>query len=95
MGQIKKIYVVIKNTCHECPFLVYNPNYGMSYDSGYDCGHEDSHVGRIVDDWEVNNHNNKNPKGWPSIPDGCPLESATEEEFKKYLEEVYYGEEDN
>ena len=67
---------VIKQTissCEECPYCQYDPDYGRSYDSGYDCNHFKSDVGRVVDDWEVSNTNNKNPKGWPEIPEGCPL----------------------
>lgn len=58
-------------TCENCPFIDYDGNYGRSYDSGYDCNH--SNLFRIVDDWEIDNSNNKSPKGWPLIPVKCPL----------------------
>lgn len=86
--QIKKINLVIKGNCCECPYKVYDPDYSISYDSGYDCGHEDGYnVGRIVNDWDVNNSNNKKPKGWPPIPDKCPLKNTTEEEYEKFINE--------
>ena len=68
----KELNIKIES-CQDCPYCQHNPDYNISYDSGYDCDHPDGNVTRIVDDWEVNNSNNKNPKGWPEIPKGCPL----------------------
>ena len=71
--EVRYIHIVVEGTCQGCPFAQYDGDYGISYDSGWDCGHDEGAVGRIVDDWEVSNSNNKKPKGWPPIPDGCPL----------------------
>lgn len=76
----KKINIIVYDCCADCPYVIYDPDYGMSYDSGYDCGHPDTEVGRIVNDWDVKNSNNKNPKGWPSIPENCPLEDVEGDE---------------
>lgn len=63
--------------CSECPWCRYDGYYSIGKDSGYDCYHPNSaptnQINRIVEDWEVNNSNNKKPKGWPPIPDWCPL----------------------
>jgi len=41
---------------------------------------------RIVDDWEISNSKNPDPKGWPSIPSDCPLKDIgdAEEILKQY-----------
>lgn len=71
---IKKIDILI-DCCSECPYCNYDSRYNISYDSGYDCRHSEAPLNcRIVDDWEVSNSANKNPKGWPEIPEWCPLE---------------------
>lgn len=70
----KEIHIVV-NSCIECPYCKYDGYYDRSHDSGYDCSHPNSPVNRIVDDWDVDNPNNKKPKGWPDIPEKCPLKN--------------------
>jgi len=70
---MRRLNIKIGPTCADCPYCRYNGDYGMSYDSGWDCENDEGEITRIVDDWEVNNSNNKNPAGWPEIPEGCPL----------------------
>ena len=65
-------------SCEVCPFCRYDGYYDRSRDSGYDCKHPDTPLGRIVDDWDVNNSNNPNPSGWPTIPSNCPLPDYVE-----------------
>ena len=76
----KKLIInrVLRN-CEDCIYCSYDPSYNISYDSGYDCSRTGK---RIVDDWDVMNSNNPNPKGWPDIPKWCPLEDVdvTDEE---------------
>ncbi len=60
-------------TCEECPWCRYDAHYDMSRDSGYDCTNLKTVHSRLVDEWDVCNQNNKKPKGWPPIPDWCPL----------------------
>jgi hypothetical protein len=68
---MKKIELYI-NTCSECPYCQYDPNYGRSYDSGYDCYHKNG-SGRLVNDnyWDKLDYETKQ-KGIP-IPSDCPL----------------------
>lgn len=83
--------VLVENTCHNCPHMRYDSYYSMSTDSGYDCLHEDSDYGRIADDYEITQYQNKKDEAerlplFPeivedphplSIPDWCPLEDAS------------------
>lgn len=70
---MKELTLTIKN-CADCPYCQYNGDYGRSYDSGYDCQHPQRNgFTRIVDAWDVNNSHNRTPRGWPSIPEKCPL----------------------
>lgn len=59
------------HSCENCIYISYHPDYNISYDSGYNCMKTDK---RIVDDWDICNSNNPDPKGWPEIPKWCPLE---------------------
>lgn len=62
-------------TCEECPWCKYDGYYSMSCDSGYDCTNPNATHSRLVNDSDVNSKifYNKKPKGWPPIPDWCPL----------------------
>ena len=74
---MSKIINLEVNSCQDCPYCQYDPDYNIGHDSGYDCRHPKINYpqsNRIVDDWEVDNPRNKNPKGWPPIPNWCPLE---------------------
>ncbi len=69
----KKVFLIV-NTCSECPYCEYNPDYNMVKDAGYDCKKAGK---RIINDWEWNNLNNPNRlnkkfDGIP-IPEWCPL----------------------
>lgn len=87
---MKKINITV-NTCSQCPYCQYNPDYGRSYDSGYDCNHENG--GRIIDDWSWDNTNNPKRlnlthKGIP-IPDWCLLEDITrKDKLEKILNKI-------
>jgi len=70
MNKKRKIDLIIEGNCSKCPYCqhILHPQ-----DPGYDCEYPDSEVHRIVDRWDIYHPYNKNPKGWPLIPDGCPL----------------------
>ena len=75
----KIVKIIVESTCKSCPYCRYDPYYDISHNSGYDCEHPESiYYKRIVDDWEVDNSNNKKPKGWPPIPKECPLPEVGE-----------------
>jgi hypothetical protein len=69
----RELTMIITGNCSSCPWCQYDGYYSRNKDSGYDCRHPDSPVNRIVDDWDISNDNNKNPKGWTAIPENCPL----------------------
>ena len=64
---MKKIVDLI-NSCLDCPFCQYDPDFTIGCDSGYDC--KKSGI-RIVDDGMISTST------WPKFPDWCPLPEAT------------------
>lgn len=73
---------IVIGSCQDCRYRSYDGNYDRGHDSGYDCRNPNVDMSkvnvRIVDDWEIDNPNNKSPKGWPPIPEWCPLEDDWE-----------------
>jgi len=76
-SQRKKINLIVENSCRFCPYMGYEPSYGMT-GFGYDCDHENMkwELRRIIssdgDDLDIPEEE------WPPIPDSCPLEDADE-----------------
>jgi len=54
----KRLDILIENTCHNCPFCVYDSHYTLSNDSGYDCEHPNGQK-RIADDYVIEDHTRK------------------------------------
>lgn len=84
---MKKIEQYV-NICSDCPYIRYDSYYSIGTDSGYNCFHPDSRRRRIVDDWQIDQYNEKvreaerlpllpltveDPDPF-TAPDWCPLE---------------------
>lgn len=67
---MKILHLEIKN-CSECPYVQYDPNYGMSYNSGWDCSEGGFRIKNDVGSGIVDI--SKLP-----IPSECPLKDQSE-----------------
>jgi len=76
---MKKIVKKVES-CSDCPYLRYDPDYGKSYDSGYNCDKKDR---RIIDDYDYSNPNNPTRLTLTThkipIPEWCPLEDVDDD----------------
>ncbi len=75
---MKKLSLIIEK-CSQCPYCLYDPNYGISYNSGYDCNQNGR---RIIDD-------HKSSIEDYYIPDWCPLEDVgRKEKLEKIISKI-------
>ena len=70
MGQRKKINLIVEGSCKSCPYCNLS-----RYPYDFECNYENEKVFRIVCDFELD-INNPEFKGWPPIPENCPLEDV-------------------
>lgn len=66
------------DSCDDCPFLRFNPDYNIGYDCGWDCGHDEGGF-RIADEGSVQEREENKWHGTVEcrigqpFPDRCPL----------------------
>ncbi len=78
---MKKVHkIIIEDTCRGCPFCQYNPLYILGGSPGYICKYPGSKVSRIVDNTEIRENYSSETKGWPPIPEKCPLENVEDKD---------------
>jgi len=70
---IKKLDILVRGVCYNCPFCRRSEYYSVSEDSGFDCENPEGFM-RIANDKEVREYTSGKTKKNPMwIPDWCPL----------------------
>lgn len=78
---MKLLNMKIEN-CWDCPFREYDADYGRSYAGGHNCIHDNAPKTRIIDDFELEEQEEKCRKQHKKIindikiPEWCPLEDV-------------------
>ena len=65
---------IVKDTCYNCPYCLYDRDYGRSYDSGYDCDFDGSPEDRIADDYKIDQYRKQMGEYTKSLDTLFPLD---------------------